>query len=104
MENVLYFLNIRIHIYIHIWIQKILTKEYIQYSCQKYDSSPIFVKTLEIRLYPETCIFGSQICTLGTQTCTLCSTVDSNIFVLTFLPRLLATLVNSVLYIHEHKR
>ena len=43
----------------------------------------------------------SQICTLGTQTCTLCSRIASNIFALAFLPHLLATLVNLVLYIHE---
>ena len=75
--------------------------------CQKFESSPIFVKKLKIRLYPEflssqKCTFGPQICTLGTQTCTLCSRIASNIFALAFLPHLLATLVNLVLYIHEH--
>ena len=69
--------------------------------------SPIFVMKLEIRLYPEflstqTCTFGPQICTLGTQTYTLCSRIASNIFALTFLPHLLTTLVNLVLYIHVH--
>ena len=59
--------------------------------CQKYESSPIFAKKLEIRLYPkflstQTCTFVSQICTLRTQTCKLCSTIASNIFALTFLP------------------
>ena len=75
--------------------------------CQKYEYSPIFVKKLKIRFYPEflsnqICTFGPQICTLGTQTCTLCSTIASNIFALTFLPHLLETLVNLVLYVHEH--
>ena len=75
--------------------------------CQKYESSPIFVKKLNIRLYPEFLsnqirTFGPQIRSLGTQTCTLCSTIASNIFALTFLPHLLATLVNLVLYIHGH--
>ena len=80
---------------------------YIYSRCQKFESSPIFVKKLKIRLYLEflssqKCTFGPQICTLGTQTCTLCSTIASNIFALAFLPHLLATLVNLVLYIHEH--
>ena len=81
---------------------------FLTYSrCQKYESSPIFVKKLNIRLYPEFLsnqirTFGPQIRSLGTQTCTLCSTIASNIFALTFLPHLLATLVNLVLYIHGH--
>ena len=87
---------------------KILIFSHITYSrCQKYESSPIFVKKLNIRLYPEFLsnqirTFGAQIRSLGTQTCTLCSTIASNIFALTFLPHLLATLVNLVLYIHGH--
>ena len=76
--------------------------------CQKFESSPIFVKKLEIRLYPEflstqTCTFSPQICTLGTQTCTLYSTIASKIFALTFLPHSLTTLVDIVLCIHVHK-
>ena len=68
--------------------------------CQKYESSPIFVKKLGIRQYPEflstqTCTFGAQICTctcVSTRTRTLCPTIASNIFALTFLPHLLTTL------------
>ena len=53
--------------------------------CQKYESSPIFVTKLEVRLYPEflntqTCTFGPQICTLSTLTCTFCSTIASDFF------------------------
>ena len=85
-----------------------LTNEIIYSRCQKYKSSPIFVKELEIRLYlkflsTQTCTFSPQIYTLGTQTCKLCSTIASNIFALTFLPHLLATSVNLVLCIHVHK-
>ena len=60
--------------------------------CQKYESSPIFVKIPEMRLYEEfsctqTCsTFGPQICTLSTRTCTLWSTIAFDIFALTFLP------------------
>ena len=85
--------------------------------CQKYESSPIFVKKLEIKLYPEflstrTCTCGPQICSLSARTCTLWSTIAFDIFALTFLPNLLAnflafignlTLVNLVWYKHEHK-
>ena len=86
---------------------KFLSMKFIYSRCQKYESSPIFVKKLNIRLYPEFLsnqirTFGPQIRSLGTQTCTLCSTIASNIFALTFLPHLLATLVNLVLYIHGH--
>ena len=46
------------------------TSQNVAYSgCQKYESSPIFVTKLEVRLYPEflntqTCTFGLQICTI----------------------------------------
>ena len=60
--------------------------------CQKYESSPIFVMKLEIRLYPkflttQTCTFDPQICTLNTRLCTLCFMIASNIFALTLLTR-----------------
>ena len=78
--------------------------------CQKYESSPIFVTKLEVRLYPEflntqfqTCTFGLQICTLSTRTCTFCSTIASDFSTLTFLAHLLTTLINLVLYKHEHE-
>ena len=71
-------------------------------------SSQIFVKKPDIRLSLEflraqACTFGPKICTIGTETCTLCSTTSSNIFILTFLLHLLATLVNLVLYLYVHK-
>ena len=62
----------------------VLLKDGLIYSgCQKYESSPIFVTKLEVRLYPEflntqTCKFGPQTCTLSTQTCTFCSTIASD--------------------------
>ena len=76
--------------------------------CQKYESSPIFVTKLEIRLYPEflntqICTFGPQICTLSTRTSTFCSTIASDFSASTFLPHLLTTLINLVLYKHEHE-
>ena len=63
---------------------------------------------LEIRLYPEflniqICTFGPQICTLSTRTCTFCSTIASDFSASTFLPHLLTTLINLVLYKHEHE-
>ena len=85
-----------------------LFRRYIYSGFQKYESSPIFVTKLEVRLYPEflntqTCTFGLQICTLNTRTCTFCSTIASDFSTLTFLTHLLTTLINLVLYKHEHE-
>ena len=65
-------------------LQETNTKQITIYSgCQKYESSPIFVTKLEVRLYPEflntqTCTFGPRICTLSTRTGTFCSTIASD--------------------------
>ena len=87
----------------------VITKAIGRYSgCQKYESSPVFVTKLDIRLYPEflntqTCTFRPQICTLSTRTCTFCSTIASDFSTLTFLTHLLTTLINLILYKHEHE-
>ena len=64
----------------------------------------------EIRLHPEILstqnlhIWSSNMhITVGTQTCTLCSAIASDIPLIFFSPYLLTTLVNLVLYKHEHK-
>ena len=51
-----------------------------------HEFSQIFLKKLEIGLYPEflsseTCMFGPQICKLGlgTQTCILCPTIATTL-------------------------
>ena len=40
---------------------------------------------------------------LNTRTCTFCSTIASDFSTLTFLTHLLTTLVNLILYKHEHE-
>ena len=88
--------------------QQTFKRSLIYSGCQKYESSPIFVTKLEVRLYPEflntqTCTFGLQICTLSTRTCIFCSTIASDFSTLTLLAHLLTTLINLVLYKHEHE-